>query len=343
VALGCGIAPELIVYSGVAKQDDELDLAIGVGASGIHAVQIESVEEVARVEARARAAGRRARVGIRVNPAVDLGELTHAHIATGHDEAKFGVPREDVPLAVALVEASEHLQLVGMTTHVGSKLPSVEPYVESAKVLFGVVHELRGDGKLGSLEYVNTGGGFAVDYGGGPVPRPSAFVRAVRAEQRAYGLESLALHVEPGRALVAASGVLLARVVQAKVARSARWLMIDAGMNDLVRPALYQARHRIVPLGGPAGEATGEGTCAWRVVGPVCESSDDFGEHVLPKIPPAAVAILDAGAYGYTMASRYNGRALPVEVFVRGGRVVGTTSRARPEEWATERAHAGVP
>jgi diaminopimelate decarboxylase len=340
VALACGIAPELVVYSGVAKQDDELDLAIGVGATGIHAVQIESVEEVARVEARARAAGRRARVGIRVNPAVDLGELTHAHIATGHDEAKFGVPREDVPLAVALVEASEWLELVGMTTHVGSKLPSVEPYVASAKALFGVVRELRGDGKLGSLEYVNTGGGFAVDYGGGPVPRPSAFVRAVRAEQRAYGLESLALHVEPGRALVAASGVLLARVVQAKVARAARWLMIDAGMNDLVRPALYQARHRVVPL---VGEATGDGACAWRVVGPVCESSDDFGEHGLPKTPPAAVAILDAGAYGYTMASRYNGRALPAEVFVRAGRVVGTTVRASPEEWAAERAHAGVP
>jgi diaminopimelate decarboxylase len=337
-ALACGIAPELVVYSGVAKQDDELDLAIGVGASGIHAVQIESVEEVARVEARARAAGRRARVGIRVNPAVDLGDLTHAHIATGHDEAKFGVLREDVPLAVALVEASEWLELVGMTTHVGSKLPSVEPYVESAKALFGVVRELRGDGKLGSLEYVNTGGGFAVDYGKGPVPRPSAFVRAVRAEQRAYGLESLALHVEPGRALVAASGVLVARVVQAKVARAARWLMIDAGMNDLVRPALYQARHRIVPLAGEVGADA----CPWRVVGPVCESSDDFGEHVLPKTPTAAVAILDAGAYGYTMASQYNGRALPAEVFVRGGRVVGTTVRASPEKWAAERAHAGV-
>jgi diaminopimelate decarboxylase len=339
VALACGVAPEHIVYSGVAKLDDELDLAIRVGPSGIDAVQVESVEEIARVEARARAAGRRARVGIRVNPAVDLGELTHAHIATGHDEAKFGVPRDDVPLAVALAEASEWLTLVGMTTHVGSKLPSVEPYVASAKVLFGVVRELRGVGKLGSLEYVNSGGGFAVDYGAGAVPRPSAFVRAVRAEQRAYGLESLAMHIEPGRALVAASGVLLARVIQAKVARKARWLMIDAGMNDLVRPALYQARHRIVPL---VGEATDVDACPWRVVGPVCESSDDFGEHVLPKAPPAAVAILDAGAYGYTMASRYNGRALPAEIFVRGGRVVGSTVRAGPEDWATERARGGV-
>jgi diaminopimelate decarboxylase len=114
--------------------------------------------------------------------------------------------------------------------------------------------------------------------------------------------------------------------------------MIDAGMNDLVRPALYQARHRIVPLVAPP--ASGD-SCAWRVVGPVCESSDDFGEHPLPGDPPGAVAILDAGAYGYTMASLYNGRQLPVEVFVRDGKVVGQTKRATPEQWASERARAG--
>lgn len=339
VALACGIAPELIVYSGVAKQDGELDLAIGAGASGIGAVQVESVEEIARVEARARAAGRRARVGIRVNPSVDLGEITHRHIATGHDEAKFGVPQEDVPRAVALAEASEWLELVGMTTHVGSKLPSIAPYVASARVLFGLVRELRAGGKLQSLEFVNTGGGFAVDYDGGLAPRPAEFVRGVLAEQRAHGLDSLGLHVEPGRALVAASGVLLARVIQTKVARAARWLMIDAGMNNLVRPALYQARHRVVPLVRPG--TGGELEESWRVVGPVCESSDDFGAHLLPRTPPEAVAILDAGAYGYVMASRYNGRPLPAEVFVRGGRVVGTTPRAAPEQWALERERAG--
>jgi diaminopimelate decarboxylase len=138
---------------------------------------------------------------------------------------------------------------------------------------------------------------------------------------------------------VAASGVLLARVLQAKVASAARWLMIDAGMNDLVRPALYQARHRIVPLDSEAvkGEAV-----AWHVVGPVCESSDDFGEHLLPRYPPRAVAILDAGAYGYTMASRYNGRQLPVEVFLRGGSIVGSTKRTTMESWALERAQAGM-
>ena len=245
--------------------------------------------------------------------------------------------------AVELCERSPDLELVGMAAHVGSHLTEVEPYLESARVLFRRVRALRDDGRARSLRFVDTGGGFGVDYGDrgvdAPVPRPGDFVRAVRAEQRAQRLDDLALFVEPGRSLVAPHGVLLASVIQIKVAEAARWLMIDAGMNDLIRPALYQAHHRIVPLRGDVAGAT---AMAWRVVGPVCESSDDFGEHLLPRDPPAAVAILDAGAYGYSMASRYNGRQLPVEVFVSGGRVVARTRRATAQEWADERAKVGL-
>ena len=338
VALACGIAPDRIVYSGVAKLDEELDLALACGAQGIAAIQIESVEEIARVEARARVAGRRARIGIRINPSIDLGDATHAHIATGHDVAKFGVPAADVVNAVRHVEASEWLRLVGMAAHVGSKLPSVEPYLASARVLFRTVRDLREAAALRSLEFVDTGGGFAVDYGEGPVPPPADFVRAVRTEQKAFGLADLPLYLEPGRALVAPFGVLLARVIQKKETTAARWLMIDAGMNDLLRPALYQARHRIVALELPPGAKAAR---AWRVVGPVCESSDDFGEHELPAEPPAHVAILDAGAYGYTMASCYNGRQLPVEVFLRDGKAIGKTHRVAAEVWAAERSRAG--
>jgi diaminopimelate decarboxylase len=366
VALACGINPERIVYSGVAKQDDELDFAVACGDRGIGAVQIESVEEIARVEARARTAGRRVRIGIRVNPSIDLGDATHAHISTGHDDAKFGVRNVDVPRAVQLAEGSQWLELAGMTTHVGSKLPTVEPYLQAARILFQTVRGLREAGALRALAFVNTGGGFSVDYGGGPVPGPADFARAVVAEQRAQGLSDFALYVEPGRALVAPFGVLIARVIQPKVTDSARFLMIDAGMNDLIRPALYQARHRIVPLEDPPRrDGMGLGStlhaanspdapgfagapsrrdhwCTWQVVGPVCESSDDFGEHALPREPPASVAILDAGAYGFTMASRYNGRQLPAEVFVRGGAVVGKTERESVETWARERAMAGT-
>jgi diaminopimelate decarboxylase len=341
VALACGIAPDHIVYNGVAKTDAEIDLALGTGARGIGAVLIESVEEIARVEARARGLGRKARVGIRVNPSLDLAGQTHAHIATGHDRAKFGVPRDDAPAAAALVEKSTHLELVGMTAHVGSHFKTIAPYVESARVVLGLVRSMRDAGRGRSLQFVYPGGGFGVDYEGDaspPLPEPADFVRAARAAQREQGLGDLALYVEPGRCLVAAHGVLVASVIQAKVTAAARWLMIDAGMNDLLRPALYQARHRIVPLRGSEDPAT---TIPWRVVGPVCESSDDFGEHLLPRDPPGQVAILDAGAYGYTMASQYNGRQLPAEAFVREGRVVGRTDSASVEAWVQSRASAG--
>jgi diaminopimelate decarboxylase len=332
LALACGMQPAQIVYSGVAKTDDELDLAI---AHGICAIQAESLEELERVDARARAAGKIARVSIRVNPQVDAEDIgTHAHITTGHDEAKFGVPRGDVDLALARAAALGSAKLVGVACHVGSQLTSVEPYVQSARVLLGVAAQARAGGA--PLEFVDTGGGFGIDYGAGCPVRPADFVRATRSAMREAGVSDLSLHVEPGRALVAAHGVLVARVIQAKETRVGtprRWLMIDAGMNDLLRPALYQARHRVVAVSGGEGELV-----PWRVVGPVCESSCDFGEHLLPARPPSLVALLDAGAYGFTMASQYNGRALPVEVFLRGGRVVAKTARASRAAWADERA-----
>ena len=342
VALACGIAPERIVYNGVAKTDGEIDLALGTGPRGIGALLIESVEEIARVEARAGALGRRARVGIRINPSLDLAGKTHAHIATGHDRAKFGVPRDDAATAVELVEKSPHLELVGITAHVGSHFKTIAPYVDSARVVFGLARSMRDAGRARSLQFVDTGGGFGVDYEGTsspPMPQPAAFVLAVRAAQRELGLDDLALYVELGRCLVAAHGVLVASVIQSKVTATGRWLMIDAGMNDLLRPALYQARHRIVALQSVENATA---PIPWQVVGPVCESSDDFGEHLLPRDPPRQVAILDAGAYGYTMASRYNGRQLPAEAFVRDGRVVGRTDRESIEAWAQARSRAGV-
>jgi diaminopimelate decarboxylase len=336
VALECGVVPDRIVFSGVAKQDAEIDRSITRGPRGIAAVQIESIEEAARVEARARAAGRTARVSLRINPAVDLKDVTHAHIATGHDEAKFGVSLADVARAVELVESSPHLSLVGMATHAGSQFLALEPYAAAASTLFAVVRDMKAAGRGQSLVFLDSGGGFGIDYtGAGDGPRPADFIRAVRTLQRQAGLDGLALFVEPGRSLVAPFGVLLARVIQTKVTGAARWLMIDAGMNDLLRPALYQARHRVVEVEGGAADTE------WRVVGPVCESSDDFGFHRLGSAPGPLVALLDAGAYGYTMASVYNGRQLPVEVFVQGGHVVGQTRRASVESWARERASAG--
>jgi diaminopimelate decarboxylase len=261
---------------------------------------------------------------------------THAHIATGHDEAKFGVPRAQVELAITRIGSSAHLDLVGIGAHVGSQITTTDAYVESARVLFEIVRAARASG-VTSLKYVDTGGGFGIDYGAGCEAKPADFVRAARAEQKRAGLGDLALYTEPGRSLVAAHGVLIASVIQTKTAGERRWLMIDAGMNDLIRPALYQARHRIVPLERAGHEKGGEPAVDYCVVGPVCESSDDFGVHPLTKTPPREVAILDAGAYGFTMACQYNGRPLAAEVFLRGGSIASRTPRGDVRAWIASR------
>lgn len=330
VALGSGIAPADVLFSGVAKQTFELDAALSAGPHGIGAIQAESVEELSRVADRARALGRKARVSIRVNPDVEAD--THAHVATGHDEAKFGIAREDLGDAFSVVRSRPELSLVGVSSHIGSQLLTTEPYLRAARILLDVVR--AAEEAAGALEYVDFGGGFGIDYGAGCGVRPADFARAAVRLVRDAGLERLRLVAEPGRSLVAAHGLLVASVVQTKSSRAGRrWLMIDAGMNDLVRPALYQARHRIEPLGLDAASRT----TAYRVVGPICESSDDFGSYELPDPAPRAVVIRDAGAYGFTMASEYNGRPLPAEVFVEGGRVVATSRGGSREAWVRGR------
>jgi len=344
VALACGVLPEQVLFSGVAKQDHELDLAIGAGARGIGAIQVESIEELARIAARARAVGRRAPISLRINPAVDLGTMgTHAHIATGHDDAKFGIPKGDLADAFAVLTSRPDLELVGLSAHVGSQFTSTKAYLEAARTLFEVTADVRST-RGAALRFVDSGGGFGVDYGDGCAVTPADFVREALALKESCGLGDLPLYVEPGRALVAAHGVLLATVVQHKLTPQGpvkdarqRWLMIDAGMNDLLRPALYQARHRVVDVLAAGTEAP----VPWRVVGPVCESSDDFGVHPLGEHPPRLVALLDAGAYGYTMASRYNGRPLPAEVFVRDANVVALRGREASRVWAEDRCGLG--
>ena len=186
------------------------------------------------------------------------------------------------------------------------------------------------------FEFIDFGGGFGIDYGAGCAAKPADFARAAVRLLGASPLASLQIVVEPGRSLVAAHGVLCASVISAKrsIEGDRRWLVIDAGMNDLIRPALYAARHRIEPLDGaraPSPTASG-----YRVVGPVCESSDDFGEHPFDAVPDRVV-IRDAGAYGFTMASEYNGRALPTEVFLRGGKVDSISASPGVDAWVAAR------
>jgi diaminopimelate decarboxylase len=334
LALRCGVEPGNIVYSGVAKSVPEIDRAIG---AGIFALQVESVEEIPRIAARAQALGQRVSVSVRINPGIEAD--THAYIATGHDEAKFGVPRASIGDAVEALRAAPLVDLVGVGHHIGSQLTSLDEYVSAARMLvpiFATCEAAMLQSGRPALKSIDFGGGFGIDYGAGCLVRPRDFAAAVASELARAGLTHLRATVEPGRSLVGSHGVLVASVIMQKRAGDRRWLMIDAGMNDLLRPALYQALHRIEPL-----SLTAEPTDSFRVVGPVCESSDDFGAHVLPVAAPAAVVIRDAGAYGYTMASEYNGRGLPTEVFLRDGAVVAVLRARSPADWVDARAALG--
>ncbi len=332
VALGAGIGPDKILYSGVGKRSEELDLAISAGGRGILAIQMESVSEIARVAARAREAGRRARISIRVNPGVEAD--THAHVATGHDEAKFGIARGDLAAAYEAIERAGNLDLLGLGSHVGSQLTQTSEYLEAARILMPIVERARA--RFPSIELIDFGGGFGIDYGEGCPVRPADFAREAAALLAQSPLADLRLVVEPGRSLVAAHGVLCAEVISSKRSHfeggERRWVMIDAGMNDLVRPAMYAARHRIEPM----GQLPSKDALMWRVVGPVCESSDDFGEHPFDELP-TRVVIRDAGAYGFVMASEYNGRPLPAEIFLREGRVVAVSESPGTQAWIARR------
>jgi diaminopimelate decarboxylase len=327
LALGAGVPRERIITTAVAKTDAELDLAI---ARGIRSIQMESVEEIPRVAARARALGVVAPISFRVNPSVSVD--THAHVATGHEKAKFGIPIADLGAAWERADLEASVRVIGVGAHVGSTLKVVDSYLSAATVTCGVARARLATGK--TLEFVDFGGGFGIDYGGSPVPRPAEFLRAAVALAASEGLGALGIIVEPGRSMVAPHGVLVASVVQEKQTRTTRWAFIDAAMNDLIRPALYGARHRIEPLDRlPSGPE-------WSIAGPVCESADAFGDHGLGETAPSRVVIRDAGAYGFVMAGEYNGRPLPAEVFVLGGAVHHVHPSPGRDAWVKSRLEA---
>ncbi|MBM4358266.1 MAG: hypothetical protein FJ096_09160 [Deltaproteobacteria bacterium] len=267
---------------------------------------------------------------------------THEAIATGHDDAKFGIAMGDLaPALDAVASAGETVRLVGVGAHVGSQLTRIEDYLEGARVVVEVArhHAARfAPRKAGvaGAEFVDFGGGFGIDYGDGCPVRPADFAREAVTLVREALPPSTTLVIEPGRCLVGAHGVLVASVVAEKHSGARRWLVLDAGMTDLLRPALYGARHRIESLDTPPREA---GT-HWRVVGPVCESTDDFGEFPLGEPAPTRVVIRDTGAYGYTMASHYNGRGYPTEVFVHADGSVTCSRAGSAAEWVAERHKA---
>jgi diaminopimelate decarboxylase len=307
VALKAGFSPGEIVFTGVGKTPAELERAVGLGLKAINA---ESPGELARIDAIARRLGTRARVALRVNPDIDA--QSHPHISTGLKRNKFGVPLDEAFDVCVDAARRPGLHLVGVHAHVGSQIMSLEPPARAASTLAALARRLRTAGV--PLDHLDVGGGLGVSYDGTPAPDVADYASALVEATREAGLS---LILEPGRWLVAPAGALLSTVVDVKGGPGGRrFVVLDAGMTDLLRPALYSAFHRIVPL-----ERDGRPDVACDVVGPVCESSDTFGvDRELPDPRPGdLVAVLDTGAYGAVMASNYNRRAIAPEVLVDAG------------------------
>jgi diaminopimelate decarboxylase len=306
LALRAGFRPDQIVFTGVGKSPDELARAVALDLKAINA---ESAGELDRIDALGRIHGRRVRVALRVNPDVDA--QTHAHIPTGLKTSKFGVPIDDAADVVRARRQSAGLEFVGLHVHVGSQITTLGPLCAAASRVAALAVSLRAEGL--PLSHLDLGGGLGIVYeAGGDVPTYDAFAQALVEVARPTGLT---LIVEPGRTLVGPAGVLLARVIDVKPhAGGGRFVVLDAGMTELLRPALYGAFHRIVPVTPAARPVV---PCS--VVGPVCESSDTFGR--VRDLPEPQVgdlmAILDAGAYGAVMSNTYNRRPLPPEVLLQ--------------------------
>jgi diaminopimelate decarboxylase len=301
-----------VVMTGPGKTTSTIAAGLAAGVT----IVAESVSELHRIQQVAERLGISAAVGVRVNP--DLDASTHPHLATAGGEGKFGMALAEVRQLAASWDAWPALRLVGLHCHVGSALYRLDELDAALGLLVTLAADLRAAGC--ALEWLDMGGGLAIAYGDEVVPDVGAYGELLHAHLDGTGL---ALHCQPGRYLVGDAGLLLAAVVEVKQAGRRRIVLCDAGMNDLLRPALYGARHRIVALEGSSGE--------WQpadVAGPVCESADFLGREVwLPAAVGGLVAILDAGAYGMSMASNYNGRPRPAEVLVWGGEAVMVRQR----------------
>ena len=304
VALRAGFDPKDIVLTGVGKTRDELEMAI---AKGVGTINAESGGELDRIADVARGMNRVARVALRVNPDIDA--LTHANISTGLRSNKFGVPLHEARAIYAARRAHAGLRFVGVHVHIGSQITSAEPLRHAAEVLVSLAMDLTEDGF--DIEHVDLGGGLGIAYEGRPMITAKEYAAAVVPELKRLGVPVV---LEPGRAVVGHSGALVARVVDTKRNPDGRqFAVLDAGMTELMRPALYGSFHRIVPVQPRDGAET-----TWDVVGPICESSDVFArDRMLPELRVNdAVALLDTGAYGAVMASNYNRRFLAPEVLV---------------------------
>ena len=308
LALAAGIAPDKIVFSGVGKQPSEMRFAL---EKNIFQFNVESLPELEALSAEAMALGKKAPIALRVNPDVNPG--THAKISTGQKESKFGIPMEQALEAYRRAGELPGIEVRGVSVHIGSQLTTLEPFKNAFLRVRSLVEALRGAGH--EIVTVDLGGGLGIPYDEkkGAPPLPVAYGQMVREVMD--GIEAT-LVFEPGRLIAGNAGILVTRVIYVKEALGRRYVIVDAAMNDLIRPSLYDAYHEIVPVEPKADR----GEMVADIVGPVCETGDIFASsrEIEEVRPGELVAFRSAGAYGAVMGSTYNARPLAAELLVNG-------------------------
>ena len=307
-ALKGGADPKKIVFSGVGKREDEIEYAL---KAGLLMFNVESSQELQTINEVAGRIGKRAPIAIRVNP--DIDPKTHPYISTGLKQNKFGIDILRAPMAYRLASQLPNLKIVGIDCHIGSQLVEVEPIIAALRKLKQLVEDLRKEGM--EIQYLDLGGGLGITYEDEEPPHPVEYAATILEEVRGF---SCTLILEPGRVIVGNSGVLISKVLYTKENEEKRFLIVDAGMNDLVRPSYYGSYHQILPV----KEETREEVVV-DVVGPLCESSDFLAKG--RKIPilrsGELIAVMSAGAYGFSMSTNYNSRPRIAEVLVRDDRM----------------------
>ena len=308
--LMAGGDPEKVVFSGVAKSVSELEFALN---QGVKSINIESVAELTRVQEVAASLNKTASIAIRVNPDVD--PQTHPYISTGMDEAKFGVPMELAFEAYTQAQSMPNIHIHGIACHIGSQITKTSPFSDSLRIVIAMVKRLAENGI--KIEQLDLGGGLGIDYQGETPPTAKEYVNAMIDGVSESGLE-LPITIEPGRYIAGNSGVLLTQVEYLKRNDRKGFAIVDAGMNDLLRPSLYQAHHDIWPV----NQSMDQPKQSYDVVGPVCESADVLGyDRELSVQSGDLLSVMSAGAYSFAMAGNYNSRLRPAEVMVDGDQV----------------------
>jgi len=306
-ALRAGCDPRKIVYSGVGKRIDEIDYAL---SQGILMFNVESGQELEVINDRAGALGTRAPISLRVNPDVD--PQTHPHISTGLKQNKFGIDIDKSLGEYRRAQTLEHVDIVGVDCHIGSQITKISPFIDTLERLTTLIHTLRGEGI--EISYLDLGGGLGITYDRETPPHPTDYAGAIR--ERAQALDCT-LIFEPGRVIAGNAGILVTRVLYTKDKDDKNFIIVDAGMNDLMRPSLYDSYHGVKPVVRQGRDRT-----VSDIVGPICESGDFLvKDRMVERYKRGElIAVMSSGAYGFSMSSNYNSRPRVAEVLVQDDR-----------------------